>query len=1141
MNKLCKSYLVLLGFIVCVTIRSYGESSTCLMVYKEGGAPAVFQSPKCPLWKLSNYASHPRTARCQSATHQGRRNSQEDRTLCVLDLRIPFPGPAGVTEVTVGIMAVFDGHNGAEASEMASKLLLEYFMLHTFFLLDTTFLFLSKKSMRRLPHNGEHDIIFQAFNWDDILDWRVSDHGRFELSPSAIFGGSFHLEILKESLLRAIRDIDATFSKEASRDNLDSGSTATVILIADDQILVANVGDSKALLCSEEFQSLSEAKATLLRLYRQRRHNGAIPPIKYNDGSKLAVSNGLAHFSAKELTTDHHPDRDDERSRVESAGGHILEWGGVSRVNGQLAVSRAIGDISFKSYGVISAPELTDWQPLTSNDSYLVVASDGIFEKLSPQGVCDLLWEFHNNGTVRSDLSASCSYSLADCIVNSALEKGSIDNMAAVVVPLRSTGFSQTLLKERLDRGDSDWLAFAVQKFIEKESEVEGKHGTVGCFYLSENLNENVDYTFWAQKVDHQDMYDLPQALPDALDHHYGGPLNLYNDQNMCLQFGMTVNGDNDKCINPEGFAGFLGFLESIPIHDNGSDYGSAEHAMPDSRGLEEVGKFLWYILKKRFGRGAFGEVWLAFNWNCTEGSNASNGGLKNGKCSFNTIHLDNYDRNSQANSSARDFYYGAPDDDLFILKRIMVERGTSVYLSGLREKHFGEVFLNASSFLGGFLSTGKSESVSKESQSVLYDLSKTNDSVAQEIGDAWNFDSISRNRNRLQRVAFEEGVNHIARYVEFFESRSNDIWLVFRHEGVSLSKILYTAEEIENNADDARDEHTKHVQVLHPSKWWHWLKMTEAGQEEMRNLIWQLLMALKSCHDRNITHRDIKPERIIDFGSAMDVFTMKHLYGSVGPSRAEQTYEYTPPEALLNASWYKGQMQTTLKYDMWSAGVVFLELILGSPDVFQISALTRVLLDQHLEGWNDGLKELAHNGNLDRYELDLDKYCSASFRLLEIYSESMLKIGYHSYDINRMDYLPLARFLRMIINGAFDGARLRSFMELCILIPGSSSKNHRISGTKGGSRDPLKIGFPNVWALRLVRQLLVWDPLMSDRVLMRLCSILISNPNPKGELMGRSSLCTPCHKIELYVLKRCARCLSGRTAAMWHHIRVLN
>lgn len=48
--------------------------------------------------------------------------------------------------------------------------------------------------------------------------------------------------------------------KEASRKNLVSGSTAAVVLIAEGQILVANVGDSKALLCSEKFQSSGEAK-----------------------------------------------------------------------------------------------------------------------------------------------------------------------------------------------------------------------------------------------------------------------------------------------------------------------------------------------------------------------------------------------------------------------------------------------------------------------------------------------------------------------------------------------------------------------------------------------------------------------------------------------------------------------------------------------------------------------------------------------------------------------------------------------------------------------------------------------------------------------------------------------------------------
>lgn len=88
--------------------------------------------------------------------------------------------------------------------------------------------------------------------------------------------------------------------------------------------------------------------ATLVRLYRKRKRDGASVRMKDYGNFKLAASDGLTHFSVKELTNDHHPDRADERSRVESAGGHVLEWAGVSRVNGQLAVSRAIGDVSYK-------------------------------------------------------------------------------------------------------------------------------------------------------------------------------------------------------------------------------------------------------------------------------------------------------------------------------------------------------------------------------------------------------------------------------------------------------------------------------------------------------------------------------------------------------------------------------------------------------------------------------------------------------------------------------------------------------------------------------------------------------------------------------------------------------------------------
>ncbi|XP_038717105.1 uncharacterized protein LOC120010391 isoform X2 [Tripterygium wilfordii] len=1056
--------LVLLVVIVILfeTTNCSGESSTCLAVYKEGGAPAVFQSPKCPRWKLTNYASRLRTSapsRCQSAMLQGRRKYQEDRTLCALDIRVPFPARMGLKEVMIGIVAVFDGHNGAEASEMASRLLLEYFAVHTHFLLDATYSFLLKKSARGFTTQGELDVPFQVLNWDEQLGQHELNLERFKLLFPSSSDDSFHLQILKQALLRAIQDVDVTFSEEASRNNLDSGSTATVMLIADGQILVANIGDSKAFLCSEQFYSPAEAEA-LLRLYREQRRNGAVSRRRDREKINFTNSNGLTHYFVKELTRDHHPDREDERFRVETAGGYVHEWGGIPRVNGQLAVSRAIGDVPFKIYGVISMPEVTDWQPLTINDSYAVAASDGVFEKLSLQDVCDVIWKV-SHGTMRSGLSSSCSYSLADCIVNTAFEKGSMDNVAVVVVPLGSLGISETMLMETcLGEDDIDCPASALQKFtsgwsandvtshlLEAEHAdslitpfdrllVDGKRGSLGCFYLSESLSD----MYHTPKEDvEQYMYHSTQALPAALNNCCGGPINLYNDQSMCFHFGMTANGAKDQCINHEGFATFLGLLESIPFQDTGSNHGSSEHATPDLR----------YLLKKRFGRGSYGEVWLAFHWNCHQGHNISSWCMKTGNTSS--------DENSN-HSSTRNCGDGFPNDNLFILKRILVERGAAVYLSGLREKHFGEVFLNASKWLGDFLSNRMSMTLQKESTPDLHDLFVMNDSVVHELGYPWNSENGFRKKFKQHKAAYEEGLDHIARYVESFESRSNEIWLVFRHEGISMSKLMYT---VESNADEESAEDIKRVQVLRPSKWWHWLKTTNAGKEQMRSIIWQLLMALKSCHERNITHRDIKPEnmvicfedqetgmclkgfpsgnetyttkmRIIDFGSAIDEFTMRHLYGSSGPSRAEQTYEYSPPEAFLNASWYQGPASRTSKYDMWSVGVVMLELILGSPNVFQISALTQSLLDQHIGGWKEELKELAY--------------------------------------------------------------RLRSFMELCILIPGSSSKHHRVTNDGGVSpaswkcseeffsnqiqtKDPLGLGFPDVWALRLVRQLLRWDP----------------------------------------------------------------
>ncbi|PIN06965.1 Serine/threonine protein phosphatase [Handroanthus impetiginosus] len=998
--------IILIGFTLWAGSSVAGESLTCLAVYEEGGAPAVFQSPKCPRWILSNFKSKPNrhygspSATCQAAMLQGRRKSQEDRTLCVFDLRIPFPGPSGVKEVKVGIMAVFDGHNGPEASEMASELLLEYFGLHTYFLLDATYSILSRKLIRRLAYGGEDGPGFQKFEWNEDLDRQIWDIGRFNVTLSAILEGLFPFELLKEALLRAIHDIDAAFSEDASRYNLDSGTTATVVLLADTQILVANVGDSKAFLCSEVYQSPPEAKATVFRVVRQRRTDGVSSSLKEYQYLKSMASDGWTYLVAKELTNDHHPDRDDEKYRVESAGGNISKWAGVARINGQLAVSRAIGDISFKSFGVISVPEVTDWQPLTGNDSYVIAASDGVFEKLSPQDICDILGGPLSNFTKSPDHNSSCSFSLADCIVNTAFERGSMDNLAAVMIPVRPPVSFETFVKGRSYRARKfDYSAVGDQGHMYENSAddktsvlmelkpcpdaakfdrllVEGKHNNFGCFYLSENLDVNDDYTFWVHKDDRETASDLPPALTGARQFLQSGPLDLYNDQNICMHLGMYIDEERDQCMNSDGFASFLGLLESIPFHNTGQN----DHVTLDTR----------YILKKKFDRGAFGEVWLAFNWNCSQvGKDIKRRHVKENVL-YRNEHSRAGDKNIGTDALGEDCKVGYSDDNMFILKRIMVERGIAAYLSGLREKYFGEFFLNASNSLECSSSTGESDFLWKISQCSAHGSTDINEPVKEQIEEPWSPEDVICREKGLHGASYEEGLNHIARYIESFDSRSNEIWLVFRHEGVSLSKLLYTAEEVISDSEKVRGEGGKRVQILRPSRWWHWLKTTEAGQEEFRNIIRQLLMALKACHDHNITHRDIKPEnmvicfedqdsgscsrgspnsdenyttkmRIIDFGSAVNDFTVAHLYGSVGPSSAEQTSQYAPPEALLNVSWYRGPSSVTAKYDMWSVGVVILELILGSPNVFQINSRTQALLDQHLKGWNDSLKELAY------------------------------------------------------------------------------------------------------------------------------------------------------------------------------------
>lgn len=102
-------------------------------------------------------------------------------------------------------------------------------------------------------------------------------------------------------------------------------------------------------------------------------------------------------------------------------------------------------------YGVVSTPEVTDWQHITMNDTYLIAASDGIFEKLTMQEVCDLLWYEKVKANAQSEYSNNMPYSLADLLVNTAFERGAIDNMAAVVIPLKPNSISRIYVENEFN------------------------------------------------------------------------------------------------------------------------------------------------------------------------------------------------------------------------------------------------------------------------------------------------------------------------------------------------------------------------------------------------------------------------------------------------------------------------------------------------------------------------------------------------------------------------------------------------------------------------------------------------------------------------------------------------------------------
>ncbi|XP_061351972.1 serine/threonine-protein kinase PEPKR2-like [Gastrolobium bilobum] len=97
-------------------------------------------------------------------------------------------------------------------------------------------------------------------------------------------------------------------------------------------------------------------------------------------------------------------------------------------------------------------------------------------------------------------------------------------------------------------------------------------------------------------------------------------------------------------------------------------------------------------------------------------------------------------------------------------------------------------------------------------------------------------------------------------------------------------------------------------------------------SEQRAANILKEVMLVIKYCHDMGVVHRDIKPENILltasgeiklaDFGLAMRISKGQNLTGLVGSPA------YVAPEVLLG--------RYSEKADIWSAGVLLHALLIG-------------------------------------------------------------------------------------------------------------------------------------------------------------------------------------------------------------------
>jgi serine/threonine protein phosphatase PrpC len=161
--------------------------------------------------------------------------------------------------------------------------------------------------------------------------------------------------------------------------------------------------------------------------------------------SRAILSRGR---TAVDLTKDHKPNDESERDRIESLGGtvdwcgevnskgHPIEHTGVYRINGNLALSRSIGDRSERPW-VTNAVDITHFLVDEERDAFVLLATDGLYDVMSSRDIVTFVHDLMDR-TTNPERRQELRHDIAKYVAEEALRRGTTDNVTVLVLWLNN-------------------------------------------------------------------------------------------------------------------------------------------------------------------------------------------------------------------------------------------------------------------------------------------------------------------------------------------------------------------------------------------------------------------------------------------------------------------------------------------------------------------------------------------------------------------------------------------------------------------------------------------------------------------------------------------------------------------------------